>query len=183
MNGRFEFTRGRYEELILVEGPATADVCTALFGGLLQPGRLEYRRWDGGGDSAAAVCWLPPERLELRVTNLDASRLLARLSRLGGTTRSTPFGERVRELITRLEAWSYADSDSGTGPAESVAGELRTLAAQAPTAAARAAIGQAQDALDDGLPPEVIAGTLYRVLRDIEPPFDQASGLGPPASG
>lgn len=183
MNGGFQFTEPRGEALVVVEGRAAAEVSRALFGGALPAGRLEYRTW-AEGESAAAVCWIPPDRLELRVPAGDAPRLLARLQELKQTMRSTPFGDRIRQLITRLEAWSYADSDPGSGPAESMAGELRALAAGAPSPRTRRAIGQAQDALDDGMPAELIAGTLYRVLRELEvPTVDQASGLDPSASG
>jgi hypothetical protein len=43
---------------------------------------------------------------------------------------------------------------------------------------------EARDALDDGLPAEVIAGTLERVLEQLDGgPLSQASGLEPSASG
>jgi hypothetical protein len=183
MNGELQFGAPRDETLVVVEGRAAAEVSQALFGGTLAAGRLEYRSWSGG-EAAVAACWFPPDRLELRVAAADGPRLLARLRELRQTTRSTPFGDRIRQLVTRLEAWSYADSDPGSGPAESMAGELRALAADSPSPRTRRAIGQALDALDDGLPAELIAGTLYRVLHELEvPPVDQASGLDPSASG
>jgi hypothetical protein len=185
MSGQFEFTVSRQEDLITVEGPAAAEVMRALFKLALKAGRLEYHRWDGG-QSMVAACWFPPDRLEVRVpAGAEAASLRTHLLQLRRRiSRPTPFGDRVLTLITRLEAWSYADSDVGAGPAESMANDLRALSLTAPSEDARRAIRQAQDALDDGMPAEVVAGALYRVLRELEGETGgQASGLGPSGSG
>ncbi len=182
MTDHFEFTEAGPEAHFVVAGAGAARVTAALFGGLLTPGQLLTGRWVGGGETEAAACWLPPDRLEIRVPLTAAPQLRAALASLAGSS-VTPFPDRVRSLIARLEAWSYADSDSGSGPAESLASDLRRLATEAPPALNRA-IKQAQDALDDGLPAEVIIGTLDRALVEIEDPArSQASGLGPSASG
>jgi hypothetical protein len=181
MSDQFEFTHRRQEVLVAVRGPGASGVASSLFGDLPQAGRLEYRRWETGREPAA-VCWSPPDQLELRVASGDLDRLVARLNRLNGPP--SRFADRVRQLIARLEAWSYSDSDSGSGPAESMAGELGVLAEEAPTAGIRAAIAQARDALDDGLPAEVIAATLGSVLQEVERSAPgQPSGLEPSASG
>lgn len=167
----------------MVEGRGAPALAMAVFGELPAEGRLEYRAWDPRLEPAAVV-FFPPDRLELRVPSHDLPRLLAHLERLNGRPASSPFAQRVRQLVARLEAWSYSDSDSGSGPAESMAGELSSLAEAAPSTAVRRAVFEARDALDDGLPAEVIAGTLERVLRELEGgPPGQASGLDPSASG
>ncbi|MDQ6883461.1 MAG: hypothetical protein M3077_04375 [Candidatus Dormibacteraeota bacterium] len=182
MTEPFEFTEAEPEAHFVVAGSGAATMAAALFGSLPAPGLLRYLRWPGGGETEAAACWLPPDRLEIRVPLAAAPRLRATLTAL--TTGVPPFSDRVRSLIARLEAWSYADSDSGSGPAESLASDLRRLGTEAPTPASRRAICQAQEALDDGLPAEVILGTLDRALREIEDPGRaQASGLEPSASG
>jgi len=185
MSGQFEFTVSRQEDLITVEGPAAGEVMRALFRLVLPAGQLEYHRWVGG-HSTVAACWFPPDRLEVRVpAGGEAATLKAHLAELRRRiSQPTPFGGRVRQLITRLEAWSYTDSDVGAGPAESMANDLRALSLEAPSDDARRAIRQAQDALDDGMPAEVVAGALYRVLHEVEDETGgQASGLGPSVSG
>ena len=183
MNDQFEFTILRQESLVVVEGREAPALAVALFGGLPEEGRLEYRAWDPRLEPVA-VAFFPPDRLELRLPSGDLTRLLAHLERLKGRPASSPFAQRVRQLVARLEAWSYSDSDSGSGPAESMAGELAALAEAAPSTAVRRAVSEARDALDDGLPAEEIAGTLERVLRQLESgPSSQASGFEPSASG
>ncbi len=183
MDDQFEFRYLHQEAVIVVEGAGAPALARLLLGELPEAGRLEYRAWDRSLQPAAAA-WFPPDRLELRVPSDDLPRLLARLAGLKGQAASSPFAERVQQLVVRLEAWSYSDSDSGSGPAESMAGELGALAEAAPSAAVRRAILEARDALDDGLPAEVIAGTLERVVRLLEAgPAGQASGLEPSGSG
>ncbi len=185
MSDQFEFTVARQEDVISVEGPAAGEVMRALFTRVLPAGHLEYHRWEGG-QSAVAACWFPPDRLELRIpVGSEALTLKSYLEELRRRTRRpTPVEGRIRQLITRLEAWSYADSDVGAGPAESMANDLRALSLDAPSELARRAIRQAQDALDDGMPAEVVAGALYRVLREVEDEGrGQASGLEPSGSG
>lgn len=183
MTDQFEFSNLRQEALVVVEGRRATALATALFGALPVEGRLEYRAWDPGLEPAA-VAFFPPDRLELRVPSDDLPRLLAHLERLNGRPASSRFAQRVRQLVARLEVWSYSDSDSGSGPAEAMAAELSALAKVAPSTEIRLAVFEARDALDDGLPAEVITGTLERVLRQLETgPAGQASGLGPSASG
>lgn len=182
MNDLFEFKVVRSEAVVVVEGPGAPAVCRSLFRRLPADGRLDYLAWEEGLTPAAAA-WFPPDRLELRVDAKDLPRLLARLDRLSGQAPPS-FAERLRQLVVRLDAWSYSDSDSGSGPAESMAGELAALAELAPSPAVRRALSEASDALDDGLPAEVIAGTLERVSRMLEVgPAGQASGLDPSGSG
>ena len=183
MSDQFEFEHARAEGLIIVRGPAADELTRSLFGELPAAGRLEYRPWQPGLEPAA-VSWFPPDQLELRVPAADAPRLLARLSRLRAAAADSPYARRIKQLVARLEAWSYADSDSGIGPAEAVAGELGELAREAPSLRVRRSIAEARDALDDGLPAERIAGTLDRALRELESANgDQDSGLEPSASG
>jgi hypothetical protein len=182
MSDYFEFEYRAQEALVVVEGPGAIRVARSLLCALPEPGRLEYRSWRQGSQPAAC-CWFPPARLELRVAPPDLDKLLARLKDLEVAAAPIPFADRVRQLISRLEAWSYSDSDSGTGPAESMAGELRRLAADAPGTGVGGAIAQAQDALDDGLPAEVIAATLERALHELDAAGAQPSGLDPSASG
>lgn len=181
MNGdQFEFRFLRREALVVVEGPGAPAVARSLFGSLPAAGRLDYLTWEEGR-GPAATAWFPPARLELRVAAEDLSGLLGRLARLGGQAPPLSFAERLAQLVSRLEAWSYSDSDSGSGPAESMAGELSTLGQLAPSPAVRRAVLEARDALDDGLPPEVIAATLERATGMLR--AGQASGLDPSASG
>jgi hypothetical protein len=183
MEDQFEFKYLRGEALVVVEGPGAPALARSLFGELPEAGRLEYRAWDQSLGPAAAA-WFPPDRLELRVPSDYLPRLLARLASLSGRAALSPFAGRVQQLLNRLEAWSYSDSDSGSGPAESMAGELGALAETAPSATVKRAILEARDALDDGLPAEAIAGTLERVVKLLQSgPAGQASGLEPSGSG
>jgi len=184
MTGQFEFVEAGAEALFVVRGSGTGAAMEALFGVVLPVGQLVYRRWAGGDLTEAAACWLPPERLELRVSRASAPRLRAVLAGLRSDPADSSFADRIRSLITRFEAWSYADSDSGSGPAESLANDLRGLLTAAPTPTASRVIQQAQDGLDDGLPAEVIIGTLDRALQEIEAASRrQPSGLDPSVSG
>jgi hypothetical protein len=76
------------------------------------------------------------------------------------------FGTRLEHLISRVEAWSYADWDAGAGLPQEVARELKWLASSAPSAAVKDGVRRAQDALDDGLSAEAVAGALYGVRAD-----------------
>jgi hypothetical protein len=76
------------------------------------------------------------------------------------------FVDRLNRLIGRVEAWSYGDTDAGSGLPEELAKDLRRLAARAPGGALREGIRRAQDALDDGLSAETVAAALYRVRAD-----------------
>jgi hypothetical protein len=75
------------------------------------------------------------------------------------------FESRVQQLIGRVEAWSYGESEAGAGVPVQVAGELAVLVASSPSLAVRALLRRAQDALDDGLPAEAVAAELYEARR------------------
>ncbi len=77
------------------------------------------------------------------------------------------FKEALESLIRSLEAWSYADSDAGSGVPVEIARELAALAAQAPTSDRRQQLSRAQDALDDGPPAERVAAELYRIRGEL----------------
>ena len=77
------------------------------------------------------------------------------------------FRERLEQLIQRVEAWSYADSDAGVGVPVELAAELRALARAAPEPALRQRLRRAQDALDDGLSAETVAAELYRIRKEL----------------
>ena len=91
------------------------------------------------------------------------------------------FQQRLNRLIGRVEAWSYADSDSdaGTGLPVEVARELKALAASAPTPALTRGVRRAQDALDDGLSAEAVAAELYGLRAELGAGGSQVS---PPPS-
>ena len=78
------------------------------------------------------------------------------------------FKERLEQLIGRVEAWSYADTEAGAGQPTELARTLKSLASIAPTPALATGLRQAQDALDDGLSAEVVAAALYRVRAELE---------------
>ena len=90
------------------------------------------------------------------------------------------FSQRLNRLISRVEAWNYADSDAGAGLPVEVARELRALAAAAASATLKQGVRRAQDALDDGLSAEVVAAALYRVRAELE--AGGAQGVSPPPS-
>ena len=90
------------------------------------------------------------------------------------------FSQRLNRLISRVEAWNYADSDAGAGLPVEVARELRALAAAAATPTLKQGVRRAQDALDDGLSAEAVAAALYRVRADLE--AGGAQGVSPPPS-
>jgi hypothetical protein len=89
------------------------------------------------------------------------------------------FENRLTRLIGRVEAWSYADADPGAGVPEELARELKRLAADAPSPVLRQGVRRAQDALDDGLSAEAVAGALYRLRADFRAGRPQGS---PPPS-
>lgn len=76
------------------------------------------------------------------------------------------FVDRLNRLIGRVEAWSYGDSDAGSGLPEELAKDLKRLASKTPAGTLRDGIRRAQDALDDGLSAETVAAALYRVRAD-----------------
>src|SRR5207244_4888890 len=91
------------------------------------------------------------------------------------------FKERLEQLIGRVEAWSYADTEAGAGQPTELARTLKSLASIAPTPALATGLRQAQDALDDGLSAEVVAAALYRVRAELEAEGPQESL--PPSPG
>ena len=93
--------------------------------------------------------------------------------------RQSGFESGLERLIARVEAWSYADADTGTGVPQEVARDLKRLAALAPSTTLRQSVGRALDALDDGLSAEAVAAALYRVRAEFEAGRPQGS---PPPS-
>jgi hypothetical protein len=89
------------------------------------------------------------------------------------------FRQRLNRLIGRVEAWSYADSDSGAGLPVEVARELKALASSAPSPTLKQGVRRAQDALDDGLSAEAVAAALYGVRAELDAGRGQ---LPPPLS-
>lgn len=88
------------------------------------------------------------------------------------TSADPEFKTRLDEVIRRVEAWNYADSDAGAGVPVELARALRSLAGSAPIPSMRQRLVRAQEALDDGLPAEAVAAELYRIRSDLteEPP-------------
>jgi hypothetical protein len=93
--------------------------------------------------------------------------------------QQSEFENRLRRLIDRVEAWSYADADPGAGLPEEIARELKRLAAVTPSPPLQQGVRRAQDALDDGLSAEAVAAALYRLRADFEAGRAQVS---PPPS-
>jgi hypothetical protein len=103
------------------------------------------------------------------------------MTQTASSWEQSQFEATLRRLIERVEAWSYADSDAGAGPAEEIAAELKGLASSALVPALKPGIREAQDALDDGLPAENVAAALYRVLAQVQRVGAQASGAPLPS--
>jgi hypothetical protein len=166
----FELNRTQ-EALVVAEGRDAERVMLTLFGRRLPAGLLSYLPWQEGAPEAA-VCWRPPDRLEIRVPDSDGwpDQLLARLAVVAeqvspeAAAGRADFSERLSQLISRLEAWNYTDSEPGGGLQE-LAGELAALARDAPSLSARKEIQAAQDALDDGLPADAVTAALYRARK------------------
>lgn len=98
------------------------------------------------------------------------------MTQAASSSDQSEFEATLRRLIARVEAWSYADSDAGAGPAEEIAAELNRLASMSSVPLLKPGIREAQDALDDGLPAENVAAALYRVLAQVQRAGPQASG-------
>ncbi|HYM51332.1 MAG TPA: hypothetical protein VET65_12290 [Candidatus Limnocylindrales bacterium] len=164
---QFVFTEGPGEELVVVFGRDAARVAIALFGAPLPtPLQLTDRAFAEGAP-AAAICWKPPDRLEIRIpasgpwAAIVKSRLRD-LERAGSpSSQLPPFRASVEAVIARVEAWYYADTEQAGG-AEELARDLSALQQIAPTAAAAGAVNAARDALDDGMPADAIVAALYR---------------------
>ncbi len=157
----FEYHIGRAEARFVLHGKGAEAAGTVLFGGRLTPGALLYRPWRPDAP-AAAVAWFPPDHLEIRIPAEDPwpGLLKARLEVLADPAAGA-WRARLSTALARLEAWGDLDLDPGGG-IEEFALELRALQEEAPSNEARAAIRSAREALDDGLPTEVVAAALYR---------------------
>lgn len=92
------------------------------------------------------------------------------------------FDRRLNRLISRVEAWNYADSDAGAGLPVEVARELKALAAAAGSPALKQGVRRAQDALDDGLSAEAVAAALYQVRAELHAGDAQGASPPPPPS-
>jgi hypothetical protein len=84
------------------------------------------------------------------------------------TNAESEFKSRLEALIQRVEAWSYADSDAGTGVPVELSDELAALTLTAPRRSLQKSLARAQDALDDGLSAEAVAAELYRIRDEVE---------------
>lgn len=147
------------ERGVVLVGPGAVAVAERLFGPGLISGQALQRSWDAGAPPALLVL-VSPERVEIRVPDREPwpVRLAERLDELTG---APGFGSRLAQAIARLEAWHESDAESGTSP-EELARELRRLQPLAPSPAVRDAVAEALEALDDGLPADVVAAALYR---------------------
>ena len=92
------------------------------------------------------------------------------------------FVDRLNRLISRVEAWSYGDSDAGSGLPQELAKSLKQLASRAPAGSLREGLRRAQDALDDGLSAEMIAAALYRVRTELLTGPQPSLPVSPPVS-
>ncbi len=155
-------SRGPDEAVFVLYGRGAARVAQELLHAQATPSLLVYVTWQAEAPPAA-VTWVPPDRLEVRIPaegpwpELMRAHLLA----LGADDGHGSWHQRLREAIALLESWSDSDTDPGGGM-EELAAELLALYDAAPSDQARLAITSARDALDDGLPPDVIAAGLYR---------------------
>lgn len=142
--------------LVGSDAPAVAE---RVFGSPVRVGQAVRLPWDAGAP-AALVILVSPDRLEIRIP--DQEPWPARLrERLAGAAGAASFGGRLTRAIARLEAWQESDAESGTG-LEDLAAELDRLRQLAPSPESRQAVGDALEALDDGLPADSVAAALYR---------------------
>jgi hypothetical protein len=147
-------------------GAGALDLAERLFGSGLAVGTAAYRPWKPGAPSALVVP-VTPERVEIRIPDREPwPSLLA--EHVAALTEPASFGPRLALAIARLEAWHESDTESGSGP-EELAAELLRLRRLAPSLESGQAIGDAVEALDDGLPVDVVAAALYRALGQKTP--------------
>lgn len=142
---------------LLGEGAlATAE---QLFGAGLVPGQALRRSWNPEAPPALLIV-MAPDRIEIRVPDRQPwpERLAIRLAELTGVPG---FSGLLAQAIARLETWQESDADSATSP-EELAAELNRLRQLAPSVESGHAIDEALEALDDGLPADVVAAALYR---------------------
>jgi hypothetical protein len=145
------------ERGFVLVGDGAAAAAERLFGGGLEPGQAIQRQWSPDAPPVLVVM-VTADRIEIRVPERWSTRLAARLGQLTAAQR---FNQRVGRAIARLEAWHESDADSGTSP-EELAAELRELRQLAPSGESKRAITDALEALDDGLPADVVTAALYR---------------------
>jgi hypothetical protein len=147
-------------------GAGALALAERLFGSGLATGTAAERPWKPGAPPALVVP-VTPERIEIRIPDREPwASLLA--EHLAALTEPASFGRRLAQAIARLEAWHESDIESGSGP-EELAAELLRLRRQAPSPESGQAIGDAVEALDDGLPVDVVAAALYRALGQKTP--------------
>jgi len=142
-------------------GAGALALAERLFGSSLALGVAARRPWNHGAPLALVIP-VTPERVEIRIPDREpwASLLAEHLAEL---TEPASFRRRLAQAIARLEAWHESDTESGSGP-EELAAELLRLRRLAPSPESGQAIGDAAEALDDGLPVDVVAAALYRAL-------------------
>lgn len=80
-----------------------------------------------------------------------------------------------------MEAWSYGETEAGSGVPVEVADELAVLTSAAPSVGLRRSLQRAQDALDDGLPAETVAAELYRVRSELDSAAQESRPESPPS--
>jgi hypothetical protein len=147
-------------------GAGALGLAERLFGSGLAIGVAAHRPWKPGAPQALVIP-VTAERIEIRIPDREpwASLLAGHLADLA---EPASFGRRLAQAISRLEAWHESDTDSGSGP-EELAAELLRLRRLAPSPQSGQAIGDAVEALDDGLPVDVVAAALYRALGQKTP--------------
>jgi hypothetical protein len=147
-------------------GAGALALAERLFGSSLAFGMAARLSWNPGAPQALVIP-LTPERVEIRIADSEpwASRLAEHLAEL---TEPALFGRRLSQAIARLEAWHESDTESVSGP-EELAAELLRVRRLAPSPESGQAIDDAMEALDDGLPLDVVAAALYRALGQKTP--------------
>ena len=147
-------------------GAGALALAERLFGSGLAIGMAAHRPWKPGAPHALVIP-VTAERIEIRISDREpwASMLAGHLAEL---SEPASFGRRLAQAISRLEAWHESDTESGSGP-EELAAELLGLRRLAPSPESGQAIGDAVEALDDGLPVDVVAAALYRALGQKTP--------------
>jgi hypothetical protein len=161
--GQSEYEPIGQEAVFAVQGPAALRLWKSLTTGPVVPLRMSLLDWEPGAPQLVA-CWTSHQRLELRIPSDGPwiELLAGRLRRLDSGP-APAFEHQLRLLMTRLDEWSYTDSDAGDG-LEELAAEIKTLEDKAPRSL-REHLRQAREALDDGLPAEMVTAALYRALE------------------
>ena len=147
-------------------GAGALALAERLFGSSLGIGMAVRSPWNPGAPPALVIA-VTPERIEIRISDREPwATLLA--EHLAELAEPALFVRRLAQAIARLEAWHESDTESGSGP-EELAAELLRLRRLAPSPESGQAIGDAVEALDDGLPVDVVAAALYRALGQKTP--------------